>query len=869
MISRRYVVLAATLIALIGAAIAFVASIDYQNYMLRGYVDATRNPDLPFRTFRFGVNAELTQYDPANLPHHLDLMHQIDVNWVRQIFRWNTVDLGNGSYDWAAWDAVVEAVEQYPELELVAVLVNTPEWAQLESAETYSAPPEDMGDFAQFAASFAQRYGTIIDYYQIWDEPNIALGWGGLPPNPTHYTAMLDAASTAIRQNDPDATIIAAALAPTSEDNRNNLSDFAYLDAMLSVGAADYVDAFAAKPYGFDLPPDQRDVSVETFNFSRIIGHREILEQHNLHDMPMWASQWGWNALPDNWTGDPSIWGQVTQSQQVDYTSAALARSEQEWPWLGGVVLHHWQPDAEPDNPQWGFALIDQQGQPTQLWHSLAEFPYAQVASNGLYSPQSSYVSYSGIWAFSDLGADIGWVEDSRFTLDFQGADIALLLRQDDYVSHLYATVDGNEANALPRDVNGAAYINLRSGDLQPHLELVPVARELPDGQHRLEVVADELIPDELINRWPLAGFAVSDGNLAQPYIRQVQIAGLATLISAVALILAIINTRLQSVSPVRHMLSAVNTSGQFVISAATSLALMFSMFLTWKDGPVTFLRREPVNLGLSMLTAGIVYVQQPMVILTLVAVLVLFVLIYYRLETGLILTLFWSPFFLTPVELYQFAFPIAEVILWITVAACVLRNLNRLGVIRQASVSQFKSNWWATFRENVNSLDVSVLLFVVLGLISLSWAAIPSLAITELRTLIIQPALFYLMLRTNDTQHDLFKRLTITIIAAGSLVAIVGLVRWIVGDGIITAEGGVQRLASVYGSPNNAALFLGRCIPFALALMFVKPKSTMWMMASISLALMSGAVLLTQSAGALFSGCSCIGCSSSGFIAA
>ena len=30
---------------------------------------------------------------------------------------------------------------------------------------------------------------------------------------------------------------------------------------------------------------------------------------------------------------------------------------------MGAMFLHHWQPDAPPESAQWGFALIDQDGE--------------------------------------------------------------------------------------------------------------------------------------------------------------------------------------------------------------------------------------------------------------------------------------------------------------------------------------------------------------------------------------------------------------------------------------------------------------------------------------------------------------------------
>ena len=77
----------------------------------------------------------------------------------------------------------------------------------------------------------------------------------------------------------------------------------------------------------------------------------------------------------------------------------------------------------------------------------------------------------------------------------------------------------------------------------------------------------------------------------------------------------------------------------------------------------------------------------------------------------------------------------------------------------------------------------------------------------------------------------------------------------WIRGDAIITAEGGARRVASVYGSPNNVGLILGRCIPFALAMTLIKVNQKRKIIAGVILLVMTITVVLTQSAGAIFVG--------------
>ncbi|MBE2271169.1 MAG: O-antigen ligase family protein [Anaerolinea sp.] len=154
-----------------------------------------------------------------------------------------------------------------------------------------------------------------------------------------------------------------------------------------------------------------------------------------------------------------------------------------------------------------------------------------------------------------------------------------------------------------------------------------------------------------------------------------------------------------------------------------------------------------------------------------------------------------------------------------------------------------------------MTALDWGVIALVALGALSLLWAADPGKAVTDLRVMLIEPGLFYLILRTSIRDQRGLLRLIDGLLFAGALVAGIGLMLYFGGQGIITAEGGSLRLASVYGSPNNVGLFLGRCIPFALAYALASLDRTRRLFGVGTLILMGIAVLFSQSAGALFIG--------------
>jgi len=852
---RKYGILLLALSSFIGSLVAVFATQSERDFMLRGYIDATQTRDLPYRMPILGVNAELTQYTSDELRYQLNLMQEANIHWVRQLVHWDEIEPIQGEYDWEKWDEIIAVLAEFPQIELVAVLVDAPQWAiekltDLSSQRT--APPDNPQTYGDFAGVFAKRYANAIHYYQIWDEPNITLGWGNLPPNATYYVAMLQSAYIAIHANDPSAQVIVAGFAPTIEKGFDNYNEFDFMRMVYANGAKEFADAWAGMPYGFEHSPNNRTVDVAYLNMSRFVMLREIMVENGDGQKPLWASAWGWNALPENWAGRPSIWRDVTQADQIQYTLDAITRAEREWTWLGGMILYHWQPDAPHDDPRWGFSIMGQNDEITPFYEALKSRFVSDVAIDGLYPAQNAYTRYSGAWTFTDLGADVGWVQDSSLKFNFVGSDVALITREQDAIAQFYITIDNRPANILPKDMAGNSYLTLRSATLDPTIQIQRVANGLSDAKHTLHLMADEIVPDELNQRYPLIGFGVSRGDLREPYDRQIAFGWISTIISLIATIITIRAVNIGWIWVFfRHAWFRLNDITQLLIGAGASVALMLAMFLAWQDGIPSIFRRESVQLGLSIITAGIIYIN-PTLIITFIAIIFLFILIYHRIELGVMLTVFWSPFFLFPVELYQFAFPIAEVILLITVSAMILRGLADYGEDGQMMPKALRK--W-TWHKSLNPLDYLMIIWLILGIFGVFIATYRSPAITDFRTLYLEPFLLYSLIRMVGNDQKRLIQILDVLLFAGIAVAGIGLVMWLGGQSIITAEDGVRRLASVYGSPNNVGLILGRCLPIALAWIFIRTDKLRWLMGIGAFLVMSIALILTQSAGALFIG--------------
>jgi len=474
------------------AAIAFLALgglLARDRYLTRGIPAGLPEP-VPAGGARLGINVYLTGASEQDIATALDGVQATGAAYVKQTFYFSP------QFDWRAADQIVEAAAARS-LTFVPLLDGNP--------TDGFAPPADFAAYSNWAAQFAMRYGDRVDHYIIWDEPNLTSHWGGKPVNPDDYAALLTAAATAIRTRDANAIIVAAPLAPTTESGPRNLSETEFLRGLYQAGAADAFDVVALKPYGFDTGPEDRRVAADTLNFSRAVLVRELMESLGDSTTAVWAGNWGWNSLPDGWTGAPSIWGQTSAAGQAERTVAGLERARREWPWMGVMFLENWQPGAPTDDPRWGFSIS---GRPVAAALARDRATHSpDLAWPGFHPARRDGIGqqYTGSWEFApEFGADIGQTGDS-VTFVFWGTAVGARVRRADFRARLYATVDGAPANALPRDEYGTALVLTTPDPAEDFIATEWLARDLPAGRHVLALTASRGW-----DQWALNGFAVA-----------------------------------------------------------------------------------------------------------------------------------------------------------------------------------------------------------------------------------------------------------------------------------------------------------------------------------------------------------------------
>ncbi|MGD8244116.1 MAG: O-antigen ligase family protein [Anaerolineae bacterium] len=464
-----------------------------------------------------------------------------------------------------------------------------------------------------------------------------------------------------------------------------------------------------------------------------------------------------------------------------------------------------------------------------------------------LFTPLDGDASWEGNWEISDRGADPSQAGSlagtDRVTLPFTGTGLALQVRRGSYRAYLWVSVDGEPASRLPQAERGA-YLVLSSPDYEPQVITIPVAGGLENGAHVAEVVADRGW-----DQWPLVGWRVTQGPDPTPYDRALR----ALLAVAMACLFGAVAGRAEDgflQRPIRGERGRSPDIGSDAIRQVRRQVPRVSADLIGSlQSP---LASVPSFLSVAIVT-GVFYVS-PWLPLTLVSGAALAVLILLRLDLGLALVAFSAPFYLHPKPLLGKSFSMVEIATLLCLLSWAVRCAGADAARRpQSPISSLRHPRLTL--QPPSTLDLAVLFLVLAAAVSTLFADYGHVALRELRVAIVEPALLYMILRTTELRRKAVWRIADAFVVGAVAVALIGLMQYVLDVNVITAEQGFRRLRSVYGSPNNAALYLGRALPMQLAGMLLAAKRRRRILYGASALPVALALVLSFSRGALLLG--------------
>jgi hypothetical protein len=300
-----------------------------------------------------GVNIHFTRGHGKDL----DLIAAAGFKFIRMDFFWESIEKKKGEYDWSAYDELTADLEQrgiradyildysnplYEE----NVTSKDPISGKLDTARGSPQHPESIEAFARWAAAAAKHFQGRHVVWEIWNEPNG--GFWRPKADVSQYIALALATGKAIRQADPQATIVGPATSGFPES---------FLEEFLKSGALEFLDGVSVHPYRSPKQPPEGAAR----DYERL---RKLIERYAPDEakknIPIISGEWGYSSN--------------TKGVSPETQAAFIAR-QQLANLLAGVpisIWYDWKNDGnDPNENEHNFGTVTQDLEPKPAYVSM------------------------------------------------------------------------------------------------------------------------------------------------------------------------------------------------------------------------------------------------------------------------------------------------------------------------------------------------------------------------------------------------------------------------------------------------------------------------------------------------------------------
>jgi len=218
-----------------------------------------------------GVNIHFT----GRQDKHVAKIAEGGFRFIRMDFAWSRIETKKGEYDFKPYEELVQSLSEHGIRPLFILDYGNDLYDQ-------GSPHTDEGRaaFARFAAAGVAHFKGKGIIWELWNEPNISIFWKP-EPKAEDYAKLAEVVYPAVKKADPDALLIAPALA---------VYDFKYLEEAFKLGLLKHLDAVSVHPYGSAKPED-------AYKYYETV--RALMQKYGPKGkrIPIISGEWGYSAV--------------------------------------------------------------------------------------------------------------------------------------------------------------------------------------------------------------------------------------------------------------------------------------------------------------------------------------------------------------------------------------------------------------------------------------------------------------------------------------------------------------------------------------------------------------------------------------------
>lgn len=309
----------------------------------------------------FGVNVHVPQGSEMNAA--FDRLKAAGIGWVRIDFIWALAEPVRGRYDWRTYDALAAAANARG-LKVFASVAYTPAWAT--DGPAITGVPRNPDDWRRFCFRASKRYRGKIQYWGLWNEPNLPRFWSG--SRQQYIDVIVKTGADAIHSGNPAAKVGGPDLAHLTAGDADW---YDWLRETL-LEAGDRLDFITHHLYDGDGSRDVTKKLTDSTTFGSrpslwdavAPSVREVIKSTGwLRRKPFWLTETGWESA------------RVSEPRQADYYGGLLGdwlTGQPDRDWVDKIFFYELKDGPAETGLSWGLWRSD--GSPKPAWDAYRRF---------------------------------------------------------------------------------------------------------------------------------------------------------------------------------------------------------------------------------------------------------------------------------------------------------------------------------------------------------------------------------------------------------------------------------------------------------------------------------------------------------------
>lgn len=202
--------------------------------------------------------------------------------WIRFDFSAVQMESTVGATNFGNADRVVASAAAHG-IKIVGLLTTLPQWVNNNNWTMGPTTDAQRQAFAAFAGRTVTHLKGKVNYWEIWNEPNLDQFWAPTPST-TDYIKLLQTVYPVIKQAEPDATVMTGGTGGAG--SAPDISTITWYQSLYSGGAKGYFDAVATHPY-------HNIGSFPAGELANAVKIRQIMDSNGNGAMQLWGTETG------------------------------------------------------------------------------------------------------------------------------------------------------------------------------------------------------------------------------------------------------------------------------------------------------------------------------------------------------------------------------------------------------------------------------------------------------------------------------------------------------------------------------------------------------------------------------------------------